>query len=67
MTVFDQQQLNVTIKPENATNQTVVWESGNDLVATVADGLVSAIGEGYCNITAHCGAATATCAVTVSV
>ena len=66
LTVSEQRQLTATVQPKNATVQTIVWDSDDDEVATVVDGLVSATGEGMCNITAQCGNATATCVVTVT-
>lgn len=45
-------QLAATIKPANATNQTVFWSSNNDQMATVDDnGFVTAIAEGVAEIT----------------
>ena len=57
-----------TITPANATNKSVTWATDNDKVATVADGVVSAVAEGKANITVTTadGAKTATCAVTVT-
>lgn len=47
------QQLHVTIKPEEAQNIPLRWESDNEAVATVdAEGLVSAVGDGDAIITA---------------
>ncbi|MEG1813573.1 MAG: Ig-like domain-containing protein, partial [Clostridia bacterium] len=46
-------QLNVTYKPTNATNKTIVWTTGNSDIATVSDtGLVTAKGIGETTITA---------------
>lgn len=39
-------QLTATVLPANATNSEVVWSSNDELVATVEDGLVTAIGAG---------------------
>lgn len=48
-------------------NPVVAWVSSDPLVATVdSDGLVSAIAEGTSTITATCGAASASCLVTVT-
>lgn len=58
-----------TISPEDATNQTVTWNSSNEDVVTVADdGVVTAKSAGRASITATSedGSFTATCAVTVT-
>jgi uncharacterized protein YjdB len=58
-----------TIIPSNATNQTVVWTSSNNAIATVdATGKVNAIAAGSATvtITTEDGGKTAICAVTVS-
>ena len=57
-----------TITPANATNKAITWATDNDKVATVADGVVTAVAEGTANITVTTadGAKTATCAVTVT-
>ncbi len=57
-----------TITPANATNKNVTWATDNDKVATVADGVVTAVAEGKANITVTTvdGEKTATCAVTVT-
>lgn len=45
-------QITFAVQPENATDPTVVWTSGNEAVATVdAAGLVTAVGAGKCDIT----------------
>ena len=43
--------LNATVEPENASNTNVVWSSDNAEVATVDDGLVTAVGPGTATIT----------------
>ena len=58
--------LTATVEPENATNKTVTWESDDETVATVEDGVVTAIDEGTATITAKAGDMTATCMVTVT-
>lgn len=45
---------------------TVTWSSSNSGVATVSNGVVTAVSAGTATITATCGTATATCAVTVT-
>lgn len=59
--------LTVIFTPSNAKNKTVTWTSSNTAVATVADGVVTAVAEGTATITATSaeGNYTATCAVTV--
>lgn len=65
MNVGDEQTLTATIIPDN-TGLTPTWSSSNESVATVEDGVVSAIGEGECDITAKVLDKTATCHITVS-
>lgn len=59
--------LSVTVLPANATDKTVKWSSSDDKVATVKDGVVTAVKAGTANITVttNDGAKTATCAITV--
>ena len=60
--------LTATVEPDNATDKTVVWSSGDETVATVSeDGTVTAVAEGTATITAGTpdGSQTATCTVTV--
>lgn len=61
-------QLTATVTPVNADNDNVNWSSSDNSVATVADGLVTAVKEGSATITVTTvdGGKTATCAVTVS-
>ena len=59
--------LTATVKPDNATNKTVTWKTSNDKVATVANGVVIAVGKGTATITAAADGKTATCTVTVKV
>lgn len=57
-----------TVLPENAANKKVLWSSNNGKVATVADGVVTAVSEGEATImvTTEDGGFTATCEVTVT-
>jgi transglutaminase/protease-like cytokinesis protein 3 len=60
--------LTATVAPEDATVKAVVWASDNEAVATVAEGVVTAVAEGTANITVTTadGGFTATCIVTVT-
>lgn len=67
LTEEDTEQLTYTITPENATNQSVTWLSDDTEVATVTDGLITAVSAGTANITVTTtdGSKTDTCVVTV--
>lgn len=58
--------LAATVLPTTATDKTVIWESSDTAVATVKDGIVTAVAAGNATITAKAGEKTATCAVTVT-
>lgn len=58
--------LKASVYPENADEQTIVWESSAEDVATVdQSGLVKALKEGEAVITASCGGKKAECTVSV--
>lgn len=57
--------LTATVNPEDADDPTVTWISSNWAVASVVEGVVTAIAEGTAVITAKAGDQTATCTVTV--
>ncbi len=61
-------QLNATVSPSNASDQSVLWTSSDDNVATVHNGLVRTINEGSATITATTtdGGFSATCEITVT-
>lgn len=64
----EEEKLAVTVKPDDATDKSVVWESSNTAVATVdQEGLVTAVGEGKATITVKTndGGFSASCEVTV--
>ena len=54
-----------TINPNDADEKTVTWTTSNASVATVTNGVVTAIAEGNAVITATAGGKSATCAVSV--
>ena len=54
-----------TVEPENATDKIVVWSTSDESVATVEDGLITAISIGTATITATIGEFTATCSTVV--
>ena len=59
--------LEATIIPDNATNKNITWTSENENIASVDNGVVTAIGEGETTITVitEDGEKTATCNITV--
>ena len=61
--------LTPTVLPADATDKTVTWTTSNASVATVADGIVTAVAAGTVTITANANAGsgvTDTCTVTVT-
>ena len=62
--------LTATVAPDNATDKTVSWRSEDETVATVADGVVTAVAAGTATITATANDGSgvkATCEVTVKI
>lgn len=57
-----------TVSPSNADTKTVTWSSDTEAVATVEDGVVTAVADGTATITVTTtdGAFTAECEVTVT-
>ena len=61
--------LSATVCPDNATNKNVNWTSSNNGVATVSNGVVTAVTNGYARITATAAdgsGKSASCTVTVT-
>ena len=67
LTVGENFTLTATVKPTNATNKAVTWQTSNANVATVSNGTVTAVAAGSAVITVKTtdGNKTATCNVTV--
>lgn len=65
LTIGETATLVATVEPDGVIDE-VVWNSSNEAVATVANGVVTAVSVGSATITATCGDVTATCAVTVT-
>lgn len=65
--VGDTLTLKATVSPENADDPTVTWTSSNSKIATVENGVVTAVSAGDATITAKTadGGYTATCAIAV--
>ena len=59
-------QLTATVKPDNATNKTVSWDSSDNSVAKVSDGKVTALKAGTATITATAGDISSLITVTVA-
>ena len=68
LTVGNTETLTATVTPTNATNKSVTWSSSDTNVATVSNGVVTAVAPGTATITATTtdGSYTATCTVTVN-
>lgn len=62
--------LSATVSPSNATNKSINWSSNNSNVATVSNGVVTAVGNGSATITATAADGSgkkASCSITVNI
>lgn len=66
LTKGDTAGLTATVSPSNATDKDVTWISSDTAIATVAEGIVTAVAPGTATITATAGGESATCTVTVT-
>lgn len=69
LNVGKKQTLTATVLPADATNKNVTWVSSDTSVATVENGVVTAVGKGTATITVTTedGGYTATCEITVKI
>jgi uncharacterized protein YjdB len=65
LVIGESQIITATVKPDNATDKAVSWSTDDASVATVEDGVVTAVGKGSAMITAQAGDCTVTCEVAV--
>ena len=65
MTLGDEEELTASVQPTRALPNDIIWSSSNSSIATVADGLVTAVGVGECDIIASCFDKRAVCHVIV--
>ena len=65
LTVEEQETLAATVFPSDATDKAIIWSSSNTRIASVEDGLVTALLAGETVITAMAGGKSSTCVVTV--
>ena len=67
MTIDESIKIEIEITPKNATENDLIWESSNPTIATMKDGLVTAIKDGTTTITVKTkDNITATCKITVN-
>ena len=62
----DAQTIVATVNPSSQQNN-VIWETSDSNIATVAEGVVTPIANGSCNIIARCGSKSVSCNITVNI
>ena len=62
----EQIELTATVTPANASCKEVTWYSTDTSIATVENGIITAVGIGECDIFAYCMGMPATCHITVT-
>lgn len=69
LNIDETEQLIATVSPDDATNKELIWSSENDEIATVSNGLVTAVSDGTTTITVETvdGNKTDSCEVIVNV
>ena len=65
--VGESETVTATVYPSNATDKSIVWSSSNESVATVSNGVITAVMGGTTTITATAGGVSNSCFVTVEV
>lgn len=65
MIVGEEMTLTATVEPDNATHKQLTWSSSDESVATVKEGLVSAVNAGTATISASAGGKTTSCTIKV--
>ena len=65
LNIGEAQTLNAKVYPDNATDRTVTWKSSDESIATVSEGKVTALKEGFATITATAGERATNCLVFV--
>ncbi len=55
LNIDETKEITVTLQPSNVTDTTLTWESNNATVATVKDGVITAVGAGQTQVTVTTG------------
>ncbi len=63
--IGESQKLTVSVEPADAADKTVEWKTSDDKIATVDNGLVTAVAEGEATITVTSNGKSDSCKVTV--